>query len=56
MPTDDEFSTWTTEELIDFEQRLYDDEVAGESTWDIRERVLLELNWRELVAHGQSSI
>ena len=41
------FADWTTEALVEYEQSLYDDEVNGEDTWDIRDQVLWELNYRD---------
>jgi hypothetical protein len=41
-----QFADWSLEFLIDYEQRLYDDEVAGEDTWFERDQVLWELNRR----------
>jgi hypothetical protein len=38
-----EFADWATEALKEYEQRLYDDERAGEDTWFIRDQVLWEL-------------
>lgn len=37
------YADWTVERLRDYEERLYDDEVAGKDTWFDREQVLLEL-------------
>lgn len=49
MSTEDEFKGWTDEALLDYEERLYDDEVGGdEEAWHQRERVILELQRREL--------
>jgi hypothetical protein len=44
------FADWTTEALIEYEERLYDDEVAGEDTWFERDQVLWELNSRNFGA------
>lgn len=40
------FEEWTMEMLIDYEQRLYDEEVSGEDTWFERDQVLWELSRR----------
>jgi len=42
-----QFAGWTTEALIAYEERLYDDEVAGEDIWFERDQVLWELNLRD---------
>lgn len=44
----DDFASWSTDALIDYEERLYDDEVAGEDTWFERDKVLWELARREV--------
>lgn len=41
------YADWTTEALKEYEQRLYDDEAAGEYTWFERDQVLWELNYRD---------
>lgn len=42
-----DYRNWTTERLIDFEQSLYDAEVAGDGdAWFRREEVLTELRDR----------
>jgi hypothetical protein len=41
-----QYADWTTEALKEYEERLYDDEVAGEDTWFDRDQVLWELNRR----------
>jgi hypothetical protein len=41
------YSDWTTEQMLEYEQRLYDDEFAGEDTWFDRDQVLQELNRRD---------
>jgi hypothetical protein len=43
----DDLSTWTTEALRNYEERLYDQECAGEDTWFERDQVLWELNRRD---------
>lgn len=40
------YADWTTEALVEYEQSLYDDEVAGEDTWHTRDQVIWELNQR----------
>lgn len=39
-------STWSTQELKEYEQYLYDREVAGDNTRPQRDVVLVELNAR----------
>ena len=43
----DDLSTWTTEALRNYEERLYDQECDGEDTWFERDQVLWELNRRD---------
>jgi len=43
----DDLSTWTTEALRNYEERLYDQERDGEDTWFERDQVLWELNRRD---------
>jgi hypothetical protein len=43
----DDLSTWTTEALRNYEERLYDQECAGEDTWFERDQVLWELSRRD---------
>lgn len=50
MTTDRPFSAWT-EALVEYEQRLYDEEVAGEDTWFERDQILWELNRRDSKSH-----
>ncbi len=40
---DDDLSTWTTEALREYEERLYDQELDGEDVWFLRDKVLWEL-------------
>lgn len=42
------YSNWTTEALIEYEQRLFDDEVAGNDVWMERDQVLWELTYRRV--------
>lgn len=42
------YKYWTDQQLLDFEERLYDDERGGGDTWDLRDEVLWELNRRGL--------
>lgn len=41
------FADWSTEALLDYEERLYDDECSGVDTWSTRDEVLWELNRRD---------
>ena len=41
-----DYSSWTTEALIEYEQRLFDDEIAGNDVWVERDQVLWELAYR----------
>lgn len=43
-----DFEGWTDEQLRDYEFSLYEDERDGEDTWFERNRVLNEMNAREL--------
>ncbi len=42
------YADWATEALEEYEQHLYDQEIAGEDTWFERDQVLWELNLRSL--------
>lgn len=44
----DKWANWTDEELIEYEQELYDQEVGGDDTWALRDDVLWEINWRSI--------
>lgn len=44
-----EFDGWSDEQLRDYEQSLYDDEVRGEDVWHQRDRVLWEMNRRGMM-------
>lgn len=46
---DVEWSGWTDEQLRDYEERLYDDEVGGDDVWYLREQVLDEMRRRGLL-------
>lgn len=39
---------WSNQQLLDYENRLYDDEVNGDDTWFQRDQVLNEMNRRGL--------
>jgi hypothetical protein len=41
-----QYADWTTEALMEYEERLSDDEVDGKDTWFDRDQVLWELNRR----------
>jgi hypothetical protein len=43
-----DFADWSDEDLIAFEQSLYEDEVDGVDNWDLRDHVLWEINYRGL--------
>jgi hypothetical protein len=43
----EQWAGWSTESLRDYENQLYDQEVAGDDTWALREEVLAELSERE---------
>lgn len=45
---EDEWKGWSDDRLIDFENHLYDQEVAGGDTWFLRDRILNEMNRRGL--------
>jgi hypothetical protein len=40
---------WADDQLRDYEQRLFDDEMRGESTWELREEILDEMRRRDLI-------
>jgi len=41
------YADWTIEALRDYEERLYDQEVAGDDTWFEHDQVLQELSRRD---------
>ena len=43
-----EFTNWTDEALLEYEERLYDQEVEGTNTWELRDAVIWEINRRGL--------
>lgn len=43
------FDGWTDEQLLDYESSLYEDEVKGEDTWELRDKVLWEMNRRGMM-------
>lgn len=45
-----EYADLTDDQLRELEERLYDDEVAGEDTWFQRDQILWEMNRRGLMA------
>jgi len=48
----DDLTTWTTEALREYEERLYDQEVAGEDVWFLRDKVLWELTRRATLSRS----
>ena len=44
-----EWAYWTDEQLREYEEWLYDQEIAGEDTWADRDQVLWEMNRRGLL-------
>jgi hypothetical protein len=44
---DGPWADWTTEQLMDYEERLYDEEFEGGDTWFERDQVLQELARRQ---------
>ena len=44
----DQWSDWTDEALLEYEERLYDQEVAGDDVWFERDQVIREMNRRGL--------
>jgi hypothetical protein len=44
-----EWDDWSDEALIEYEQGLFDDEMAGQDTWFWREAALEEMRRRELI-------
>ena len=47
--SDNEWKDWTDEQLLNFEQGLYDDEVSGSDVWFLRDQVLNEMNRRGMM-------
>lgn len=45
---EDRFSDWSDQALLEYEERLYDDEIGGNDTWAERDAVLWEMNRRGL--------
>lgn len=45
---DDQWQSWTDQQLRDYESRLYERETAGEDVWHERDKVLWEMNARGL--------
>lgn len=43
---DREYADWTIQQLKEYEEHLYDREIASEDVWFIRDKVLWELNYR----------
>lgn len=46
--TEREFTDWTDAALLEYEERLYDQEREGADTWEIRDAVIWEINRRSL--------
>lgn len=44
--SEDPWANWSDEALLEYEERLYDDELAGDDTWFLRDQVLWEINRR----------
>lgn len=44
-----QWSNWTDEALLEYEERLYDQERDGEDTWAERDEVLWEINRRGIL-------
>lgn len=44
----DDWSDWTDEALLAYEERLYDEKIEGADTWELRDQVLWEINRRGL--------
>jgi len=42
----DEWKDWTDKQLIEYEQRLFDEEQAGDNNWELREAAILEIQRR----------
>jgi hypothetical protein len=45
------FGNYADDHLRDYEAELYDREVAGEDTWELRDAVLWEMNRRGMMEH-----
>ena len=43
----DEWAGWSDQQLLDYEEWLYDREVDGENTWAQRDAVIWEMNRRD---------
>ena len=48
MSDPDRWFGWSDEALIEYEERLYDEECEGGNTWEVRDEVLWEMNRRGL--------
>ena len=48
--TEREFADWTDAALLEYEERLYDQECEGDDTWELRDAVICEINRRGLWA------
>lgn len=51
----DEWAGWTDQALIDWESDLYQQEVDGADTWELRDAVLWEMNMRGLCDSKRST-
>jgi len=49
LELNDEWKDWSDQRLFDYEERLYDQEVSGYDTWFERDKVLWEMNRRNLI-------
>jgi len=53
--SDRPYADWSDEALLDYEQSLYDQEIAGGDTWYLRDQVLWEMNWRKLFSAPETA-
>jgi hypothetical protein len=49
---EDQWASWSDAALLEYEEQLYDLEVAGDDVWSMRDAVLWEINRRGLTRTG----
>jgi hypothetical protein len=48
----DQWAGWSDQQLLDYEEGLYDREVEGEDVWELRDAVIWEMNRRGLCSRS----
>ncbi len=48
------FDGWTNEQLAEYESDLYERETRGEDTWEQRDAVLWEMNYRGMMTRQKA--